>query len=170
MQAQQTKEMETGIQASLEGLLETLRGKIHETQQQSVEETQKQLSAARESAVTCWRVKPRRSPRPTGSNCGRRSSRCKAADEGDRDGDSGQFGRPTRCTSRKDSRRPKTERGGDREAVGRGKGISLDRAGERSLGEVGILPGAIAGGAAGDACATDKGNGNGNSSQFARPA
>jgi hypothetical protein len=52
MQAQQTKEMETAIQASLEGLLETLHAKIHETQQQSVEETQKQLSALRESAVT----------------------------------------------------------------------------------------------------------------------
>ena len=34
MQAQQTKEMETGIQASLEGLLETLRGEIRKTQEQ----------------------------------------------------------------------------------------------------------------------------------------
>ncbi|SPE25947.1 hypothetical protein SBA2_270057 [Acidobacteriia bacterium SbA2] len=52
MQAQQTKEMEEGIQASLEGLLQTLRGKIQETQGQCVEETAKQLSAARESALT----------------------------------------------------------------------------------------------------------------------
>jgi hypothetical protein len=52
MQAQQSKEMEAGIQASLEGLLEALRGKIQETQGRCVEETQRQLSAARESALS----------------------------------------------------------------------------------------------------------------------
>jgi hypothetical protein len=44
--------MEEGIQASLEVLLETLRGRIQETQGQCMEETAKQLSAARESALT----------------------------------------------------------------------------------------------------------------------
>jgi len=52
MQAQQTKEMEAGMQASLEGLLETLRSKIQETQGQCIEATEEQLRAVRESALT----------------------------------------------------------------------------------------------------------------------
>ena len=86
MQAQQTKEMETAIQASLEGLLETLHAKIHETQEQSV-------------------------------------------------------------------------RGGA-EAVKCSAGIGHDRAGERSVGEVGVVRGATAGGARRDASAADEGDGD----------
>jgi hypothetical protein len=43
--------MEAGIQASLEALLESLRGTIQTTKDQCVEETQKQLAAVRESTL-----------------------------------------------------------------------------------------------------------------------
>jgi hypothetical protein len=52
MQAQQTREMGTGMQASLQGLLESLRVKIQSTEEQCVEETQKQLAAVRETTLS----------------------------------------------------------------------------------------------------------------------
>jgi hypothetical protein len=51
MQAQQTKALGAGIQASLQGLLESLRVKIQSTEEQCVEETQKQLAAVRQSTL-----------------------------------------------------------------------------------------------------------------------
>ena len=51
-QAQQAKEMETGIQASLEGLLESLRAKTQSTEEVCVEETEKQLAAVRQSTLS----------------------------------------------------------------------------------------------------------------------
>ena len=50
VQAQQAKEMEAGVRASMEGLLESLRGTIQTAQDQCVAETQKQLGALRETA------------------------------------------------------------------------------------------------------------------------
>jgi len=51
VQAQQTKEMGAGIQASLQGLLESLHIKVQSTEEQCVEETEKQLAAARQSTL-----------------------------------------------------------------------------------------------------------------------
>jgi len=51
MQAQQTKALGVGIQASLQGLLESLRVKVQLTEEQCVEETQKQLGAVRQSTL-----------------------------------------------------------------------------------------------------------------------
>jgi uncharacterized protein YqgV (UPF0045/DUF77 family) len=51
MQAQQTKALGVGIQASLQGLLESLRVKVQLTEEQCVEETQQQLGAVRQSAL-----------------------------------------------------------------------------------------------------------------------
>jgi ElaB/YqjD/DUF883 family membrane-anchored ribosome-binding protein len=50
-QGQQTKEMGAAIQASLQGLLESLRVKIESTEAECVEETQKQLAAVRQSTL-----------------------------------------------------------------------------------------------------------------------
>ena len=145
MQAQQTKEMETGIQASLQSLLETLRARIHETQEQSVEEAQKQLSAVRESALTAleseaaeksasYREQLRAAlVEMQAQQTKEMETAIQASLEGLLD-----------ALREKIQRGPKTVRGGDREAVKCGAGISLDRAGERSLGEVGILPGTTA--------------------------
>jgi ElaB/YqjD/DUF883 family membrane-anchored ribosome-binding protein len=52
MQAQQTKEMEAGTQARLQGLLESLQARIQLTEAQCVEETEKQLAAARQSTLS----------------------------------------------------------------------------------------------------------------------
>jgi len=52
MQAQQTREMGTGIQASLQGLLESLHVKIQTTEEHCVEATEKQLAMLRESTLS----------------------------------------------------------------------------------------------------------------------
>jgi hypothetical protein len=52
MHAQQTREMGTEIQASLQGLLESLHVKIQTTEERCVEETEKQLAALRESTLS----------------------------------------------------------------------------------------------------------------------
>jgi hypothetical protein len=52
MHAQQTTEMGTEIQASLQGLLESLHVKIQTTEERCVEETEKQLAVLRESTLS----------------------------------------------------------------------------------------------------------------------
>ena len=161
MQAQQTKEVETRFRPAGRPAGNS-HAKIHETQEQSVEETQKQLSAVRESAMTALESEAsEKSSVVPGATAGGARGDASAADKGGGDGDSGQPGRPAGNSSRQDPRDTRAVCRGDPEAVKCSAGIGHDRAGERSLGEVDVVPGATARGARGDASAADKGDGDG---------
>ena len=146
MQAQQTKEMETGIQASLEGLLETLRGKIHDRRAVCRGDAEAVKYGTR---IGLGRVESEATEK---SAAYREQLRAALAELQAQQTKEMEMGIQASLeglleTLRGKIREPKSNCRGDAEAVKCGAGIGFRFAGERSHGEVRVPPGATAGGA-----------------------